>query len=639
MFHSLAEAAKAKLQCGTCHYHDDRCCNCGRLGRPRPLAQAKPTTQKARGVKALAALGYNVPAARLVQTQRDMDALLDEVRSVPLFARPCPPTPRPGFVDSRICTTNVDYMKVWKEARKAEPHAEMLLMPPLSADYNIVICPGLMTIGPGHDGATAGHDAIGLPIVGTDPKLAEHYDDLDIAPGQVPHIEVVGKGTGGMYSQDIQWWTQCRSGPAHPGLGPDYVPADITAAAIVIPCDDFLQWETIVQAGFAPGTVVWGKGHTLGSHAALHCLAHGVPFITSHQPLLGEHLAATPALPPYDIKALRAGIGLAFSQPVPANTQTVRGVLYALHQAPALRGADSWWLGWAAGTMLRLGLQAAAGEGGCHDLSYAPTYTAWCSQLQTPLALRSAIRACMNHFFTDAYRPAIAGIGGLYWAWCSASLEPLADALMMACMPVPEADDVELRTQSLILALNLAINQAHNSGFWMNKFGSNINEFNDACAGKWQQWLMSAPALRDIHKRMANLTPAEHTAMASFIELWATTPSLPPFTPIMQTAAFTGDVYAVHMIYVTWQHREAKIKVHPYDTPGDPLYETKTIPLTFTTHHDDIAWRWQFYGPDGQVLRVQTPTMAGYVLLTLRPDGMLVLPRTRPPADLADTQI
>src|SRR5258705_5105535 len=59
------------------------------------------------------------------------------------------------------------------------------------------------------------------------------------------------------------------------------------------------------------------------------------------------------------------------------------------------------------------------------------------------------------------------GFGGLKWAECGAALVPLFNTIH----DVLVAPTVE-SAQAMVSALNIAINQAHNGGWWLNKFAS-----------------------------------------------------------------------------------------------------------------------------------------------------------------------
>lgn len=465
------------------------------------LANGTPRTQKAKGIKALTALGFTVPPARLISTPVHLAAFIQEQLDEATFVRPCPLTPRPGFVDSRMCTSPAAVAKVWAEMRKVEPQGELLLMPFQKADLNVVLTPGLMTIGPGHDGATAGKQAIGIPLVGEDPTLADHHKALAILPGEVPHVEaVITQNAYGPAYQSKVTWTQCRSGQPHPGGGPDYVPAAIAAVtAIVEPCEDFIEWEAKVQAGFPEGTVVYGKGHTLGTHAALHCLKHKVPFITSHCPKVGQQLAATATMPAYDVAAFRHGFGVGMTRGFCNGVRDILSICYGLHNAAALRGDSTYWIGLAAAKMFRYGMQAGDVELSIHhhtdsvQASYA-TANHWLQPLSSSKTPQKAVDFC--HLMTEIFFEDLTsgGIGGIKWAWCTNSLLTLAHACQQACASGPDADP-EAVIMAVVGALNSAINQAHNGGFWMNKFGCSESTFTDACQGRWQRWLECANVL------------------------------------------------------------------------------------------------------------------------------------------------
>src|SRR5207237_6510131 len=82
-----------------------------------------------------------------------------------LFARPCPVRPRHGFVDSRkVKAFDPDVINLLKESWAEDPDAELLLTPYIPAEFSGVWRPGLLVLGPGHDGATSGHSSIAVPL-------------------------------------------------------------------------------------------------------------------------------------------------------------------------------------------------------------------------------------------------------------------------------------------------------------------------------------------------------------------------------------------------------------------------------------------------------------------------------------------
>lgn len=139
----------------------------------------EPRTQKAKGIVALSDAGLSVPWFRVIA---DADDIPDAIkflryRSVTYaFARPCPSRPRHGFVESRpVNLTNpekaaAEIRALLEHARDFDPLAEIVLMNYLPAEYNVIVTPGAVVIGPEHDGATAGIDTITIPWIGFDPE-------------------------------------------------------------------------------------------------------------------------------------------------------------------------------------------------------------------------------------------------------------------------------------------------------------------------------------------------------------------------------------------------------------------------------------------------------------------------------------
>lgn len=215
-----------------------------------------------------------------------------------LMVRPAPVRPRHGFVESeRVSATEgrllEDIRRIAKSVTQVEPDAELIVMPFVDAEHNFVVTSAGVTVGCGHDGATAGRNATFIPLA-TDLRgwldglcnggLAGQYgvgDDEDA------YLEAVSK-KGKVHL------TQVRAGPRIGGSR-DYVPCSINVERVVeVATDDLLEWERTVQA-FAndKGTVVWHPGGSVTSHFGVHCVINKVPYLTTKCPEVGSALTAT----------------------------------------------------------------------------------------------------------------------------------------------------------------------------------------------------------------------------------------------------------------------------------------------------------------------------------------------------------
>ena len=193
---------------------------------------AQPKTQKARGVLANMVQRDHSPRPQLIQdiaayTSEQFMDLRNDAYGRKLFARPCPTTPRHGFVDSRQVRTYSELVQVWEETMLADPKGEVILMPFVAAKWSAVVTEMSMAIGPAHDGATAGHKSRILALAGLSIDWAKDY----VLEGEVPYIETVSTVSEDGYL--INKLVQVRSGPPTKPPG-DWVPKDVKAALAIV---------------------------------------------------------------------------------------------------------------------------------------------------------------------------------------------------------------------------------------------------------------------------------------------------------------------------------------------------------------------------------------------------------------------
>jgi hypothetical protein len=252
------------------------------------LTYQKIRTQKAKGIKALA--DTTQYSRNLLSLQAVRDAAVwphDGVPSFPVFARPCPLTPRHGFVDSRLVNNKAEWDALVTEVKAAEKDAEIICMPYLEAVWSGILTPAGLAVGPGNDGATAGHDALAIPAVSKDRHTFGRLFNLDYNAASIkdtPYVELVAT------KQRLES-VQLRDGPSV-ALTDRYVPDQMVVKSVVKAGGDLLAWERKAKE-FAPGTVVWHPGGVLSSHYSVHCIINKVPVVcTEKSPKIGEALAA-----------------------------------------------------------------------------------------------------------------------------------------------------------------------------------------------------------------------------------------------------------------------------------------------------------------------------------------------------------
>jgi len=74
------------------------------------------------------------------------------------FIRPCPRTPKHGFVESRVFDNPQTLVDTARETLEADPLGEIIIQEYIPADYSAVINPNCITIGRGTDGVTSGKE-------------------------------------------------------------------------------------------------------------------------------------------------------------------------------------------------------------------------------------------------------------------------------------------------------------------------------------------------------------------------------------------------------------------------------------------------------------------------------------------------
>lgn len=423
---------------------------------------------------------------------------------LPAFVRPCPERPRHGFVESRRVLKTEDLLTLAAETKKEDARGEVMLTPVYtSVQLNAIWTPSLLTLGEGHDGATAGKDTVTFPLVGPLPKdLQRILPRCGVGPDEDPYIEAIYTG-GSSYAR---WMgslsgtlTQLRAGPKGAVLG-DYIPVDTTVSTVIKAGGDLLEWERLLR-GATPGTVVYHPGGSPSDHYSAHARTFGVPVIFSAEPVVGSTLVAT-STPTLDPGAVLEGIilgdqWLTLLNGVDHETgegaevlrtdlrQACTYMLAAFHHAGASGGVNaSRIFGFSVITMIRLGFSAAMAEARYEKTSPIFDKFGWSKtdgayrelvwDLTIPWSL-SKIAANLNYLinkhrwgnFGNGCGSETNTFGGKKWAQCALSLIDLINGVRDLAR---ERDSATLNT--LIRAMNIAINQAHNGGWWLGKFVS-----------------------------------------------------------------------------------------------------------------------------------------------------------------------
>jgi len=398
---------------------------------------------------------------QLIRVEENIDVAYIQY---PCFARPCPKTPRHGFVESRVVKTAKDLHKLWAEVKAQDVDGEIIVGPFIKdANYNAVyVSSGILSVGPGHDGATGGKKSISFPVAPH--RFSSSFHDLvRIKKSDAMYLESVSNRKAGWHL------TQVRGGPHLRGGKKDYVPESVKIKKVVLPSSDLLEWEQKVK-GLDKGTVVYGLGHTLASHAAVHCILHKVPFVTSFKPEVGTILTPTTkggssGLNRIQFKrGVKAALDMNYKNPI----KHLGFALAVLHNWAYLRKSDyaPELLGAAVTTFVKIGTALCLGE--------------WRHGSGGPKGGREGIyKKVMNKGFTYIYRTPDAfknfyqdnwteGFGGLSWANCAwYAYEMWKQVISIYNAKRTNISDREVA--SLIDKMNRAITMAHNNGWWFNK--------------------------------------------------------------------------------------------------------------------------------------------------------------------------
>jgi hypothetical protein len=527
-----------------------------------------PRSQKMRGLKAL--MGYYLTPKLYALLQEIPESDDDLAYGYPMFARPCPVRPRHGFVESRVVKDVVELRQVLKETFKADPEGELMLMEPIDADWNAVWTPAVLTFGPGHDGATAGKGAVAIPLAGVMPEKFEFSNILGKAgfePGDYPYVEIVHR-KGDQQHQSL--FTQVRAGVKIESTNPDFIPEALVVKRVV-KADagqiDLLEWEKIVQE-MEPGDVVWHPTGSLTDHISVHARAKGVPILKTREPIVGEKLKPIP-VEPLDPHALLRGAVAAdeWQLSLEDSRAATNLILVALHNAAAMRGEHARWLGAATVLMIKLGMIACRGEarhhGGRGGIERA---TSWKPLWKKSLRQHRAGMPRIVNLFRYGNWPS-SGYGGIKWAQCAVSLAPLLNALqVLAKEPTIE------RANELLAALNVAVNQAHNGGWWLNKFTeSNAPDVIQKCELTYV--LKIAEPVMQIDRVYQEIDKAEVSRKVEMWGNWAPVRTCPPkITQIEATIVpYSGGLNLSLSTKLTKKHKKEIIV--PFDQIQEQLAE------------------------------------------------------------------
>lgn len=457
-----------------------------------------PATQKGKGIHVLQHAGILPKAMGIVCTT--LETAIQAFGAIPgdKFCRPCPITARHGFVDSRVVKDIEGLKALWAETKAADPLGELIVMPLVKADYNCVWRPGLLAIGPGHDGATAGQNSISVFMQEAySPAWAALAIKAGVNPDtQAPFIEGVShEGVDTVV-------TQIRAGVRSAPTEPDWIPAPMTVGEVIqidnaskAEPDAMLAWEhtaTTLKPGFH---IVYDLGGNLGDHWSVHAQLNGIAVVTSFKPYPGQDLPKMGQdLPPLEPQAIIFGflgglVSPSLAPDTPASrrkrTRATVAAILGTHHGMRMGGDGGVHLGASVALFLRLSQAALWGEAR-HAFSNAQGYDPALLPAIKPLkhlsrqqifsqvlddwskgreGLRDVVR-CFHLKWSGSF-------GGKAWAAIGHATVTL-DTAMVELVRIPS----RLNAKRVIAALTTAVNLAHNgiaSGCFLNKF----------CTGDW----------------------------------------------------------------------------------------------------------------------------------------------------------
>lgn len=286
------------------------------------LRNARPHTQKARGLYALSNSGGVDTFVTITRPSRfrtylisskfplgqfncdgmSLDTWFNKHGVTNLFdrvvmARPCPSVPRHGFVESRIVTTLEELKQVIVETRNADPRGEVILMPYIEAQSSAVITDSSVTIGKGHNGATAGKQSFTIPCVSHIVKLTKLMGEIEVRTGAGRYITVsIDKyvGLNSKYNRHPYIETvanqivQLRYGPKVDGRRKTHSSVgNVTVRYVWEPSEslqeNFEAFESCldeVQRQWGRGSVLYLPHGSLSCHAAVQAITKGMCVVT-----------------------------------------------------------------------------------------------------------------------------------------------------------------------------------------------------------------------------------------------------------------------------------------------------------------------------------------------------------------------
>lgn len=455
-------------------------------------------TQKARGISVLKNSGFDVPDSKLYRIER-LKTKTQLERLVGKFVRPCPVTPRHGFVDSRPITSIDEARSLVKETKLADKLAEFVVMPFIDAPYSGIWTDGQLCVGKGTDGATSGKNSTTIPILGQ-PESSIEWGELLKRAGvkQSPYIELLWTkkdykdydSDEGEYIKRCKYKTlfvQLRDGPKLPN-SVDFIPEKMEVKQVVKAEGDLLAWESLVKT-FMPGTVIHHPGGSLASHYSVHAFLSGIPVVVSYEPKINDVLEPNTTTPKANIDDMRRGFQIGLSIDC-SYAQAAYMMMTGCHSTTIWLGRQDLFLGIAMGCCYRLLVAASLGEFRRYDSNILGKHNSIGSRDGVYQKVWNKIGdenitkkfvAAMKSYDEDYWG---GSIGGANWYILSRWGAVLVNALINGDEKVA------------LDALNKGTNSVHNGGWTFNKF-INHSEMDNTAKNPIHALLQVAPFFYD----------------------------------------------------------------------------------------------------------------------------------------------
>lgn len=290
-----------------------------------PSLQAIPLnaikTQKARGYRNIAGTGEIAPGVKTPSGYSEDVFLLPQMSEqakkiwnrgtpgfdYPMFARPCPVTPRHGFVDSRPVSTLEEAEKLYtEEVLPQDSDAELLLVPALSGKFSAVATNMGVTWGLGNDGVTGGGASVSIPTtfaarVNWNEMLSRRAHVPGLMREDIPDVGYVEL----VEDNGVMRAVQVRNGPEQPATL-DFIPRnEFVTRRLDSPVGyNLLEWEQYLtdqitnNGGKPDGLVICTHQMSLASHYAVHAIQLGITFLSTRTAKAGDEMVPIPGAAP-----------------------------------------------------------------------------------------------------------------------------------------------------------------------------------------------------------------------------------------------------------------------------------------------------------------------------------------------------